>query len=390
MAAWSATLAASIDETDSLVHLTECIPTGSRWPFRVVIDKGTATAELAYLTGENRASCTYVIDRGVLGSDAFPHSAGAVIERSIPSSPLGVGGGSGEMGPQGPKGDTGDTGPTGPAGPQGPQGDPGNDGAPGADGAPGETGAAGSPGATGSAGPKGDKGDTGEQGPQGIQGQQGLQGNPGATGETGLTGSQGPQGLQGEIGPQGDPGLDGAQGIQGPEGPTGPEGPEGPQGPPGQDGVGGEAFPVGSVFLSVVTTNPATLLGYGTWSAFGAGRMLVGNDGGTFGTDEATGGASTHTHTAHTGVINHTHPVTDPGHVHSFLPRSATTGAVSSIVTGTLDTSSTISGSNQPHIQSATTGVTTTNPAGGVASLTHDSPSHLPPYIVVHMWKRTA
>lgn len=30
------------------------------------------------------------------------------------------------------------------------------------------------------------------------------------------------------------------------------------------------------------------------------------------------------------------------------------------------------------------------SPAGAVAALTHDSPSHLPPYIVVHMWKRTA
>jgi hypothetical protein len=38
--------------------------------------------------------------------------------------------------------------------------------------------------------------------------------------------------------------------------------------------LGGEAFPVGSVFVSVVSTNPATLLGYGTWSAFGAGRMM--------------------------------------------------------------------------------------------------------------------
>ena len=38
---------------------------------------------------------------------------------------------------------------------------------------------------------------------------------------------------------------------------------------------GGPAFPVGSVFLAVVSTNPATLLGYGTWSAFGAGRLLV-------------------------------------------------------------------------------------------------------------------
>ena len=30
--------------------------------------------------------------------------------------------------------------------------------------------------------------------------------------------------------------------------------------------AGGQAFPVGSVFLAVVATDPATLLGYGTWT----------------------------------------------------------------------------------------------------------------------------
>lgn len=36
-----------------------------------------------------------------------------------------------------------------------------------------------------------------------------------------------------------------------------------------------EAFPVGALFLSAVATDPAVLLGYGTWSALASGKMLV-------------------------------------------------------------------------------------------------------------------
>lgn len=157
--------------------------------------------------------------------------------------------------------------------------------------------------------------------------------------------------------------------------------------------AGSEAFPVGSVFLSVVSTNPNSLLGYGTWSAIAAGRMLVGRDSGNaaFDTAEETGGSSTHTHAAHSGVINHTHvvSVTDPGHTHVQGVNSATTGGLSGY---TPDTSSNTRVNSGYSTSSGTTGITasTANPAGGVTELTHDSPSHLPPYFVVYAWKRTA
>lgn len=55
-------------------------------------------------------------------------------------------------------------------------------------------------------------------------------------------------------------------------------------------------YPIGSVYINVSdSTNPGTLLGFGTWSALGAGRMIVGYDSGdtNFDTAGETGGANT-------------------------------------------------------------------------------------------------
>ena len=180
---------------------------------------------------------------------------------------------------------------------------------------------------------------------------------------------------------------------------------------------GSEAFPVGSVFIAVVSTNPGTLLGYGTWSAFAAGRVLVGLDSGdtVFDTVEETGGAKTvqstgsvsqptFTGTPFTSVINHTHTVnvTDPGHTHVITSQTATTGGATSYEHGVLDTSSAEAEATEV-TASATTGITATtaNPSGGVASITPagtvsqptftgNATSVVQPYCVVYFWKRTA
>jgi len=142
-------------------------------------------------------------------------------------------------------------------------------------------------------------------------------------------------------------------------------------------------YPVGSVYTNASSsTNPATLLGFGTWTAFGAGRVMVGIDSGNalFDTAEETGGSAdaitvSHTHTA-------TSTVTDSGHSHTF----------STNVLGQSGSSAGIgwTGGSQPLVsgtQSATTGITvaTTNASTGSSGTN----ANYQPYITVYMWKRT-
>jgi hypothetical protein len=145
----------------------------------------------------------------------------------------------------------------------------------------------------------------------------------------------------------------------------GAQGPQGEPGPAGADGVTWQ-FPVGYILISTVNTNPSTFLGYGTWSAFGAGRVMVGLDSGQteFDTAEETGGAKTHT--LQTSEM--------PAHTHVINSQTATTGSATSYEHGVLDTSST---------EAEATEVTGSTGGGGAHN-------NLQPYIVCHFWKRTA
>ena len=147
---------------------------------------------------------------------------------------------------------------------------------------------------------------------------------------------------------------------------------------------GSEAFPVGAVFIAVVSTNPATLLGYGTWASFGAGRVLVGLDSGDadFDTAEETGGAKTVTLTAtQSGLPQHTHVQDAHSHLTQRYPTA--TGGSSGF---TIDTSmsGTLADNTLP-----TKAATATNQNAGPANAA-EAHSNVQPYIVVYMWKRTA
>jgi len=74
------------------------------------------------------------------------------------------------------------------------------------------------------------------------------------------------------------------------------------------------AYPVGSIYLGTLSTNPNTLFGFGTWVAYGTGRMLISADA-TY-TAGSTGGAATTTLIT-ANLPAHSHPISDPGHAHS-------------------------------------------------------------------------
>jgi len=137
------------------------------------------------------------------------------------------------------------------------------------------------------------------------------------------------------------------------------------------------AYPVGSIYINATSsTNPATLLGFGTWVAFGAGRVPVGLDAGNaaFDTAEETGGS------ADAIVVSHTHTatVTDPGHVHTLATfDNLAGGSGGPNVRG--------SGSAAATTNSAVTGISVSNSTEGSSGTN----ANLQPYIVVRMWKRT-
>jgi len=123
-------------------------------------------------------------------------------------------------------------------------------------------------------------------------------------------------------------------------------------------------YPVGSIYINAaVSTNPATLLGFGTWAAFGAGRVIVGLNASDsdFDTAQETGGAKTHT--LSTAEI--------PSHTHTSSLRGNGEDELQSIPSASDNTDPSLT--------------MTTNATGGGGA--HNN---LQPYIVAYMWRRTA
>ena len=138
-------------------------------------------------------------------------------------------------------------------------------------------------------------------------------------------------------------------------------------------------YPVGTIYTNATSsTNHATSLGFGTWTAFGAGRVMVGFNSGNalFDTAEETGGS------ADAIVVSHTHTatVTDPSHSHTTLPLASAAGGASAANTTTSGLTAVTSTSSQ------VTGISVSNSTTGSSGTN----ANYQPYITVYMWKRTA
>jgi hypothetical protein len=206
--------------------------------------------------------------------------------------------------------------------------------------------------------------------------------------------------------------------------------------------------PVGSIYINATNnTNPATLLGFGTWTAFGAGRVPVGFNAADplFDTAEETGGSKDaivvahnhgitasgitgfqsqnhdHTFSVTTGGQSNTHShfisVVDPGHSHTQQGANSdsvlgfngvpsggnlATGfsPVGPITTAVVTGIAAIAGTNDADHNHSVSGTTGNNSAshnhtfsiiGTTASAgSSGTNANLQPYITVYMWKRTA
>jgi hypothetical protein len=157
-------------------------------------------------------------------------------------------------------------------------------------------------------------------------------------------------------------------------------------------------YPVGSIYTSTVSTIPSTLFGFGTWSAFGAGRVLIGNGGGF--TAGATGGSAdatlvSHNHTfsgttsGQSATHNHVINISDPGHQHTVAGDfggggGGYNGDGDQELTGAAVTNISASSNNASNDHSHTYSGTTSTPGSSATN------ANLQPYIVVYMWQRTA
>jgi hypothetical protein len=140
-----------------------------------------------------------------------------------------------------------------------------------------------------------------------------------------------------------------------------------------------DVYPIGSIYMNASNgTNPVSLLGFGTWVAFGAGRVPIGVGGGF--TAGAQGGNADSTLPIHShggsadAVGNHSHGYYRQNQS-SYLTRSA--GSSPAIYYAYEASTTDGAGAHSHTLSILNAGSSPTN-------------TNYQPYIVVYMWQRTA
>ncbi len=145
-------------------------------------------------------------------------------------------------------------------------------------------------------------------------------------------------------------------------------------------------YPVGKPYMSFDDTDPNTVLGFGTWSKI-EGQFLLGTTGAE--SSGISGGNSTHTHNDTLAVGSHT--LTKEN-----LPAESPVGlTVTTTGSGATESgnSNPLAGDNVSSVSNAGNNITW---AGQSEPVEHtvtggiQSASNLPPFITIHMWRRTA
>jgi hypothetical protein len=144
-------------------------------------------------------------------------------------------------------------------------------------------------------------------------------------------------------------------------------------------------YPVGSVYTNISDgTNPASLLGFGTWVAI-TGKVIVGLDSSdtSFDTAGETGGSKDAI------AVSHTHTITDPGHNHTgstyqYLLRPPYSNSLTGNDRDGSGSEQAVGGGDGGVMVDRTTGITI-NSAGSSGTN-----ANLQPYVVAYVWKRTA
>ena len=173
-----------------------------------------------------------------------------------------------------------------------------------------------------------------------------------------------------------------------------------------------DAYPIGSIYMSVMGTNPSELFG-GTWEAIAKGSVLIGAGVDGWGINYQVGqiGGSRDYTLKESNIPKHTHTVEIATETQSHLhkngvfdevaagdgPLSSNYGATKLYPTATqhvMSADSSAFGTNTQLYMGNTSGASTTHKhdvtVGYYGASSPTAISVIQPYLVVYMWKRTA